>query len=234
MPTNTPDQGIPLPQGADPADGPTAFTNNTAAIEQRLVRNYTDATDRTARMVALGENDISTLDAENRIEVFDGANQISLRARSVYAEPFLTADAIPINNSTVLVTDPNLGAALPATGRFLWSLVLFYDSSTTADFKIAFTWPALATVKWGIVAASTAVSSGVGTGAWSTATVSGTSMAIGGSGVGTANTLMATVQGSILMGGTSGVLRLQYAQQVADLTNSVVRADSRMSVWRVA
>lgn len=233
MPSNTTDQQITLPIGADSADNPVAFIDQTADVEPRLVRTYTNEADRTAKMLALVENNISGLAAEDRVEVYNGTNHISLYSRGIFANRFRTVDAAPVNNSTVLVPDAVLVVALPTAGRFQFELVLFYDSSTAADFKVAFTIPAGAVTRWGGVGPSTAVSSGVGTGQFSVAIGSGTTITYGGSGTGTANTLVIPIKGNVLMGGTAGNLQVQYAQQTADPTDTVVRAHSRLHVWRV-
>lgn len=234
MPTNTPDQGIPLPIDADTADNPVAFVNDTAVVEPRLVRRYLTLADRTARMVSLSENDFSTLLAEDRAEIYDGANHISLYTRALFAAKFRTTDATPVNNSVALVSDSTLLVALPTAGRYQFECVLFYDSSTAADFKAAFTIPAGATMRWGGQGPSTSVASGVGTAVFTTTTVSGTAVVYGGSGVGTANAMLLVIKGAVLMGGTAGNLQLQYAQSVADPTDTIVRTHSRLLCWRVA
>jgi hypothetical protein len=234
VPTNTPDQQLSLPVLADAANNPTAFTNFVAGVEQRLVRLYTSEADRTARMLTVSENELSGLAAEDRVEIYTGTTQISLYPRVFHTYKFRTVDSAAVNNSTVLVNDSVLFAPLPTTGRFQFEFTLFYDASTTADFKIAFTWPAAALTRWGVHAASTTVSGGVGPGVWGTAVASGTAITIGGSGTGTANVLMATVKGTTLMGGTAGNLQLQYAQATADPSDSFIRSDSRMMVWRVS
>jgi hypothetical protein len=234
MPSNTTDQQIPRPVGTDSADNPVAITNQTAIIEQRLVRTYTNEADRTARMLILSENDISALAAEDRIEAYSGTTHLSLFTRSLWADKFRITDATAINNSTTLVSDSVLVAALPAAGRFHFDLTLFYDSSTTADIKVAFTIPAGATIRWGGQGPSTAVSAGIGTGQFGVVIASGTSLPFGGSGVGTANTMMTIIRGTVVMGGTAGNLQTQYAQQTLDATNTVVREHSRLQVWKVA
>lgn len=234
MPVNTTDQQIPMPIDADSADNPVAFVNYTGSVEQRLVRLYTNEADRTARMLVLQEGDISHLAADDRSEVYSGTTHLSLFTRSLWADKFRITDAAAINNSTALVSDSVLVTALPATGRFHFDLTIFYDSSVTADFKVAFTIPAGATIRWGANGPSTAITAGVGSGQYSVAVASAASIAFGGSGVGTANTVMAIARGTVVMGGTAGNLQTQYAQQALDPTNTVVREHSRLQVWRVA
>lgn len=234
MPVNTPDQQITMPVLPDAADNAVAFVNAVADIETRLVRRYTNEADRTARMLSLSENDISTLATENRADIYDGTNHISLFPRTLYANVFRTSDSAAVNNSTVLVNDPVMLVALPTAGRFQFDLTLFYDSSAAADIKFAFTWPAGAFARWGVNGPSTAVASGVGTTVFSTTTTSGAAIVLGGNGGGAANIVMALIRGTILMGGTAGNLQLQFAQQVAEATNTFIRSDTRMQVWRVA
>lgn len=234
MPTTTTDQGITIPVDADSADNPVAFTNNVAGIEQRLVRQYTNEADRTARMLVLPENAMSGLATENRLDVWDGAAHVSLYHRSVFANLYRTADSAALVSNTTLQNDTDLAIALPTAGRFQFEAVIFYDSSTTADFKAAFTVPAGATLRWGGIGASTTVSGGVGPGQFSVAIASGAAIVYGGSGTGTANTLILKISGTVVMGGTSGPLWFQWAQNTSDATNTIVRANSRLTAWRVA
>ena len=233
MPTDTSDQQITIPIGVDPADNPVAFVNSTADVEPRLVRTYTSEADRAARMTSLAENNISGLADVDRVEVWSGTTHLSLHTRALYADKFRTADAAAINNSVALVPDNTLFAALPAAGRFHWTLTLFYDGSAAGDFKVAHTIPAGATMRWGGIGAATAVAAGVGTGQFLATTVSGTAIPYGASGVGTANTMTVLIHGTVVMGGTAGNLQVLYAQQAADPTNLIVREHSRLQVWRV-
>mgnify|MGYP000288100603 CR=1 FL=1 len=91
MPTDTPDQQITTPVDADAADAPVGFLATVADVEPRLVRRYVDEADRTARMLSLTENAVSTLGTENRAEIYDGAAHVSLVTRAVYARSRVTA-----------------------------------------------------------------------------------------------------------------------------------------------
>lgn len=233
MSTTTTDQGITRPVDADSADNPVAFINELSGVEPRLVRTYTNEADRTAKMISLSENNISGLASEDRVEVYNGSAHISLFSRGIFANKYRTADAAAINNSTALVNDAVLFAALPTAGRFQFDLTLFYDSSSTADFKLAFTIPAGATMQWGGIGPSVSVSTGVGTAQFLATTVSGTSVPYGGNGTGSANSVTLIARGGVVMGGTAGNLQVQYAQQTLDATNTIVRAHSRLQVWRV-
>jgi len=230
MPTNSADQQITTPIGTDaPARIATAFTDFLADVETRLMCRYASIADRTARHPVSLENELSGLADLDRIEVYDGTNHISLQARSLYTLARRTADAAAVNNSTVLVNDAVMASALVINASYYWDNVIFYDSATAADFKVAFTWPAGATARWGIMGIGTP---GATDAVASTAAASGTSIAVGGLGVGTGT--WCKIEGFIDTAGTAGNLQTQYAQQTADPTNTTVRRGSIMRVYRVA
>lgn len=231
MPSDTTDQQITLPVDADTADNPVAFTNFVADVEQRLVRLYTNEADRTARMLSLAENQISGLASENRLDAYTGTAHVSLWQRGLFAGPFLAADH-PLNMSdTTLQSVTALVAAMPATGQFGFRGVLFYDSSTAADLKVAFQIPALASLRWnplGLVTGSTSSGDAI----FTTASASDSAIAFAGGGVGTV--LCCRIEGSYVAGGTAGNLQLRAAQNASDATQSTIRIGSRVEVWRQA
>lgn len=229
MTTTTPDQGLTEPVDADTADNPVAFVNLVGGVEQRLVRRYTDVADRTARMLTLSENALSTLATENRIEIYDGTNHISLFSRGLFANVRKTADQNVGPSNTTLANVTDLVAALPtANGAiFGFQAVVFYDASTTADIKFAFTIPTAATMRWGLIGAGITT---FGDPTWSTQTTSGTALAVAANGVGTV--LVARIEGELTLGANSGNLQLQAAQNTSDATATTVFQRSRMQVWR--
>src|SRR6187402_977491 len=115
MPTVTPDQGLSLPVDADTADNPVAFSNFVAGVEPRLVRLYTNEADRTARQLVVAENELSGLGTENRLEVYNGAANISLRTRGNFLTTRIATDQVLTASSTVLQNVTNMAAALPGT-----------------------------------------------------------------------------------------------------------------------
>lgn len=226
MPTVTPDQGLSLPDGPDVAANPVAFTNFVAGVEQRLVRLYANEAARTAAMLTLAENELSGLAAEDRIEVYTGALHVSLYRRSMFAQIRLAAPQALTPSSTALQNVTGMVVALPTAGTFRWRSTVFYDASTTADFKIAYTIPAAATMRWGMSALGTA--GNVPT--YTTATASAAAISIGALGVGTVT--MAQMEGEITMGGTAGNLQMQAAQNTSDATNVNVFERSYLEIWR--
>jgi hypothetical protein len=230
MPVVTPDQGLSLPIFADAASNPAAFTNFVAGVEPRLVRLYADEADRTARQLVVAENELSALATENRVEVYNGATNISLHTRAMYLSTRVAADQVLTASSVVLQNVTNMAAALPATvgAIFRWRSHIFYDATTVADIKFAYTIPAGATMRWGINALGPA-----GVNPIYTAIVgSGTATPVGALGIG--SVLTALIEGEVTMAAAAGNLQLQAAQNAAEASVTTVFARSCMEVWRTA
>jgi hypothetical protein len=230
MPTNTTDQQIPLPAGTDSADNPVAFTNDTAAVEPRLVRLYTNEADRTARMATLLENNISALAAEDRLDVWNGTTHISLYARSLLTAR-KSADQTLTQNTTVLQNVTTLVFPVPATGVFAFRGLIYYSGSAVADVKVAFSIPAAGALAWhglGVVTGSGAS----GDANFAVTIGGGTATAFGSIAVGTVSAIR--IEGSYEGGGTAGSLQCQAAQNTAELTNTVIHSNSRLEMWRIS
>ena len=227
-----PDQGITLQVGTDAANYPPAQNLMFAGLLSRLNLRYANEAARTANHPVSVANEVSWLTAEARGEYWNGANWISLQGpRSYFSYARRTTDTPTIASNTVLANDTVLLASMPTAGTFSWETILYYDSSQTADLKVAYTFPAGATVKWGVIGLSTGATGTTGDGQFAVQTVSGTSVAIGGANVGTI--LIASIRGDYIAGGTAGNLQHQAAQQTSDATNTTVsRIGSYMRVWR--
>lgn len=229
MPANTTDQQITMPIGTDGADNPQAFIDQMADVETRLVLKYTNVADRTARHTAPIEGDLTGLATENRYDVYSGANYVSLEARAYhgYARRNVngTAGTGLVNNSTVLVNDPLQVVALDTGRTYMWEAMEFYDSAAAADIKFAFTTPTFSVMRWGGIGAATAGTTDLQV---STAIASGTAIAYGATGVGT--TLMLVIQGFITTT-AAGNLQLQFAQQTADPSDTVLRNGCYLKAW---
>ena len=233
MPTNTPDQQITIPVGADAANNPQAFIDQIADVETRLVLKYTNVADRTARHTAPTEGDLTGLATENRYDVYDGANYISLAARSYHFSVRRTTDGTPVNNSTALVNDTVLVGSLTTGGTYQWEAGIYYDSGTTADIKFAFTTPTFAAgnMRWMGMGLATTAASNEGDVRIATVNASGTASQFGGIGVG--SIIFARLEGFIVATSTAN-LQLQMAQQALEAVNTTIRTGSYLRAWRVA
>lgn len=231
MPTVTADQGLSLPVDADSADAPVAFANFVAGVEPRLVRLYTDEADRTARQLVVAENELSGLGTENRVEVYNGTANISLRTRAVHTTTRVAVDQTLTASSTVLQNVTNMVATLPgvAGAIFQWHCRIFYDAAAASDIKFAFTVPAGVSMRWGLNSLGTG---GTNPSPYATTNISGTALPAGALGVGTG--LYAFIEGELTMGATGGALQLQSAQNTADLSTTLILARTFMEVWRTA
>lgn len=225
-------QGIPLQQGADPANLPSAQVSWDGVMENRLFQRYSDSADRVARNPAPNEGEVWHLASEDRDEQWDGVSPISLYRRSLFQFVRRTTDAVAINNNVTLANDATLVTTLPAvTGIFKWRDTIIYSSSQIADFKIAYTWPG--TAWWGSNGIAVGAAGTTGDGQFAVTNVSGTSSAFGGANVGTR--LIVIVDGEVTLAGAGGTLQLQYAQQTLDATNTIpAYAGSCREVWRVS
>jgi hypothetical protein len=232
MPTNTPDQGLTLPIDGDAADNPVAFTSYTGGVEGRLLRRYLNLADRTARDLAPVENQATALAAEDRIDVYDGANYVSLHQRSFFASLRKSADET-INNVGVDQADDHLTVAVAAnSGTYGFRLTFFYSSSTTAKLRCRMNAPALAVGRIGALGlASTAGATAADVVAASVTIESATDLTLGSAGVGVV--VMAILEGEVTLGANAGNLTFNWAQNTADPTNTVMYARSRMHVWRI-
>lgn len=229
MPADTPDQQITLPVGTDLAAVVTAMQNAIADIETRLNLRYASAADRAVRHPAGIEGECSDLAAENWADSFNGAAWISRTARGHRAIKIRTANQV-VNNSIALVNDNTLFAPLEATGTFIWDADIYYDSATAADAKFAFTWPgAPPAVRWGGLGRNIATNTNVEA---LTTTASGTALAFGSTGVGVVTWLR--MSGFIVDPGAAGNLQLQFAQQVADPTDLILRPGSRLKLLKIS
>lgn len=230
MPVNTSDQQITMPVDADSADNPVAFVNMVADVESRLVRTYTDEADRTARMLSLAENNISGLATENRIDAYDGTNHVSLYRRSLFAMVRLTASQTLTASSTALQNVTSIVVAMPAAGTFTFRGVVYYEATTVADIKFAFTIPAGASMRWNIMGVAVG-GAGTGDATFSTTTTSDASISFGGAGAGT--TLAAQIEGDYAAGGTAGNLQFRAAQNTSEASSTIITSRTRLEVFRI-
>lgn len=234
MSANTPDQQITYPVGTDLANNPTAFLDMLADVETRLALKYTTPVDRAARHTAPQVGDLTGLSTEGRYDVWNGTAYVSLERRSYHTYTRRTVDGTPgtgqVNNSTALVNDPLLFGALDTGATYQWDATIFYDSSTTADIKFAFTTPTFSAMRWYVSGLATTATTNEGDVRIATANASAGSQQVGGIGVGTV--VAARIEGFIVTT-AAGTLQLQFAQQALDATNTTIRNGSYLRTWRV-
>lgn len=127
-----------------------------------------------------------------------------------------TIDQI-VNNSTTLVNDADLAWAVAASKVYELRVELIYNSGITPDIKWAWTFPTGLTMTW----QHRGTDSGGAVqfrGGYTQATVLATG--------GTAAEEYLTLTGIVTVGVNAGTLQLQWAQNTANASNTIVRAGS--------
>lgn len=128
-----------------------------------------------------------------------------------------------VNNSITTVGHSELLIAVAANTVVLFSGMLWYESSTVADFRVEFAQPAGATMKW--TSFSSATSATVPAGMSDMAErATGVGKTSGGAGAGVH--LAFPFQGILIVGATAGNLQVKFAQSTAEATDTIVLTDS--------
>jgi hypothetical protein len=128
-------------------------------------------------------------------------------------------------NSTTLVNDNHLFAALAANERLFFEVRLRARSNSTADMKFAFTVPSGAIIRWSRPASSSNLMDDEISGSDTTSIISG-------NGGGGGNNMIVPLSGYVINGATPGNLQLRWAQNTANANNTEVLSDSILTVWR--
>ncbi|HET6504622.1 MAG TPA: hypothetical protein VFG87_28065 [Amycolatopsis sp.] len=134
-----------------------------------------------------------------------------------------------VNNSAVLVNDSTLFLAVNSTATYEISGIIRYNSGTTPDIKFAWTGPTSATFYWSCNGLDTAASGVTGTVSRQALAIADT-VGIGGTG----NDLAADIHGILTVSSTSGNLQFQWAQNTANASNTIVRANSFLIARQIA
>lgn len=141
-----------------------------------------------------------------------------------------------VNGSQTLQDDDELKFAVVASGTYVWTSLIWYDSGTTPDIQFAFTWPASPTfARAAHIFTGTTAASDTPAGAIASQTVSGTKpTGAGGNGLGTTHLLFAQISGVLINGSTAGNVVLQWAQNTSDASDTTVYAGSWLRYERTA
>jgi len=138
-----------------------------------------------------------------------------------------TADET-VNNSSTLQNDDHLILPLGANEVWIFQFFLFSNSSTTADIKIAFTAPTGAVFQYLISSADIGVDS-------STTTATFARMSTGAINIyGESLDKLDILRGLVINGANAGNLQLQWAQSLAEVSDTIVRANSCLIATKIA
>lgn len=128
-----------------------------------------------------------------------------------------------VNNSTALQDDNELTIAIAANETIYFDMTIAFNSSTVADFKLDIAGPAGVAGQWIYVTGSANSTDSP----WNPLGGSGAPV----NGLGTDKSII--VRGIARNGATAGNVRLQWAQNTAEVSDTKVLADSFVIVWRV-
>lgn len=138
----------------------------------------------------------------------------------IYA--FRSADSAPVNNSIALVNDSSLFWPLAANASYDYRITILYNSNATANLRAAFTFPAGCRMDPGSI--------GLLVGGAGTVSILGfpnyaSGFPISVAGIGASDAAL-HIFGKIDVGVTPGNLQFQFAQNTANVSNTIVRAGS--------
>lgn len=130
-----------------------------------------------------------------------------------------------VNNSTTLVNDTHLSWAVVANAVYELDLHPVYSSSTVADIKFGWTFPTGLTMTWEYVGITLAGALTVAGGLTQTSV-----LAQGGTG----GVVPVVFTGIVIVGSTAGTLRLQWAQNTAEASNTVMQTGAHGRLSRIS
>lgn len=153
---------------------------------------------------------------------YDGVGWVGRVPTKVIANK--TADET-VNNSATLQNDDFLSWAVAANATYLLRLQLFYSTAATPNIKIGWTFPASLTMKVGVIGIDTTSAFVSNSGYDQTTVIS--------FGPGTSPERMVVVFARVNVSATAGTLQLQWAQNTANASNTIIRDGSHGVLTRI-
>jgi len=148
----------------------------------------------------------------------------------VFPTVVLKASDETVNNSNALQDDDDLVSAVAANTNYIFRFVLFFTGNIAADIKFAITVPAAVTfLRWGSGQMKYNVD-GYNISMSPVVAASGTSTPVASRGATEAQFI---IDGVLSNGANAGNLQLQWAQNVANASDTQVLPGSSLTVWEV-
>ena len=132
------------------------------------------------------------------------------------------------NNTATLANDPHLTLPVEASAVYLLEAMLVYNATTTADIQLHLTAPASATCDWTMDAMVSTTTTTNGPINRSQLNMAATN-SVGGAGA----KVIALPVGRLVTSTTAGSLTLQWAQNVAEVSDATIYAGSFLRLTRV-
>lgn len=136
------------------------------------------------------------------------------------------ADSLPLVSSTTLQNDTDLLSAVAASTTYNVDLWMIINTGTVPDFKFGWTGPAGATFDWSVQEGTPGALAAVLQGPFTIASVPPIN--------GAAADQIVVATGTLVTSVTAGTLRLQWAQNTSTASNTIVKAGSRLRLWKMA
>ncbi len=138
------------------------------------------------------------------------------------------ASGTTVNNSTTLVNATGMGCAVAINTTYRFRARFQYNSNATADFKVGWTFPTGTTMAYTAIGFLTsgaiALPSGIQTDAFG----------FGGGALSGTTDDSVVFEGTIVTSSTAGTVQAQVAQFTANVSNTILRANSYLVLVKVA
>ncbi len=191
-----------------------------ANVRDQVVTPFATAAARTSAISAPIEGMLTYRVDGHSFEGWDGVAYVQL---PYVVHKYKTVDET-VNNSTTLQNDDHLAWPVTANAVYALELHLVPNSGTSADFKLAWTFPVGLTMDWSVQtfdAGSVWVTNG--------GFVQTTVVVVGG----TAGDSQTAFYGMVYVGANTGTLQLQWAQNAAFVADTIVRKGSWGRLTRI-
>ena len=218
---------------------------NSSAVDALVVNSAGVVTPTTLQVtgVAVPADTVAgrvSYDTTKNLLVYGNGTQVVEVADGASTSLALLSAEQTINNTTTLTTLTDFTTALVANGTYVAEFVLIYLSGTTPDvkFKWDITSVAGCTIEWGQTGASAinaaAPSGGAAITTYNSMHDQTQEMALSGQGTGADNKVVVPISATIHNSSTAGNLNMQWAQFLADGSNTSLLVGSYMKITRNA
>jgi hypothetical protein len=182
-----------------------------------------------------GYNSITAQPAGHVTTAGEWANMVQIMANAMEIYPVRKTSDESLAANTTLQTDDELFVSVGASKVYMIRAILIYEAvQASGGIKFAFSFPSLATMTWGQIAAvnGTAGQTNTTTLAFGSATSGTSNFAAGGNGAG--NQMLAVIEGVLATSTNAGLLQLLWAQQTSNATAAVMKTNSTLTATRIA
>ncbi|MGW1127449.1 hypothetical protein [Streptomyces sp. NPDC002526] len=164
-------------------------------------------------------------------QVYAGQRVTAALLTSMVPNVVVKASTQAVNNSTTLVNDDTLYVPVEAGGVYEVTAWVVHASATAADIQIGWSAPSGSTMTWGVqgpALSSTAASDAPAN--FQQRSIGQTASLGGGAGT----SVCTDARGVLTVGSSSGLLRMRWAQNTANASDTQVLGGSHLRIKRIA